>query len=175
MNNKLKELMELSNSVDVICREVEKANEEKKVVVKQKLKDRWNAMIDDIQSFYPVIKSLGRKGCHRIGKYDFGYPYGYKAIGPDGVTFIYNEGYPVKTYIDHGGGWNSVERRDFDQWYSKYPKTVETLLENWRGGYYNVYSQIEKDLEKRLSESIKKRANECRKQTEELDKKLAEY
>lgn len=170
MNKRIAELMELNKAVDVICAEVEKTNEVKREQIKGNYRDRWNAMFDDLDEIIPVVHSI-TKGDDRIGKFRFGYPYGYRAIGENGVTFIRNSASTV-VYVDYGGGWDQIRRDNFDDWYRHYKPTVEALLDNWRDGR-NLYGQIEVDLEKRLAASIKRKAEACRKVTEELDKKLA--
>lgn len=170
MNKRIAELMELNKAVDVICAEVEKTNEVKREQLKGNYRDRWNAMFDDLDEIIPVVHSITKAG-DRIGKFEFGYPYGYRAIGEDGVTFIRNSASTV-VYVDYGCGWNQIRRDNFEDWYRHYKPTVEALLDNWHGGR-NLYGQIEKGLEKRLAASIKKKVEACRKATEELDKKLA--
>lgn len=171
MNNKIVELMELSKAVDVICSEVEKNNEIKREQIKGNYKERWNALWDDLNEIIPVIDSFTKLD-DRIGKYKFGYPYGFNYLsGEDGVTFIRG----LKTtavYVDLPGGWSQIHRDNFESWYRACKETVEVLLDNWRYGR-NLYGQIEKDLEEILATSIKRKAEACRKATEELNKKLA--
>jgi len=172
MNNKIAELMELNKAVDVICAEVEKTNEVKREQIKGNYRDRWNAMFDDLDEIIPVVHSITKAG-DRIGQFEFGYPYGWCAIGwGDGVTFIRHSASTV-VYVDYPGGWAQIQRDNFEDWYSNYKPTVEALLDNWRGGR-NLYGQIEADLEKRLAASIKRKVEACRKATEELDRKLEE-
>ena len=172
MNNKIVELMELSKAVDVICSEVEKHNEIKREQIKGNYKERWNAFWDDMDEIICVITSF-TKFNDRIGKYKFGYPYGYNFLhGEDGITFIKKSKETV-VYVDYPGGWSQIRRDNFEDWYRAYKETVETLLDNWRDGR-NLYGQIEKDLEERLAASIKRKAEACRKATEELDRKLEE-
>ena len=172
MNKRIAELMELNKAVDVICAEVEKTNEVKREQLKGNYRDRWNAMFDDLDEIIPVVHSI-TKGGDRIGKFGFGYPYGWCAIGgEDGVTFIRHSA-STAVYVDYASGWNQIRRDNFEDWYRHYKPTVEALLDNWRDGR-NLYGQIEKDLEERLAASIKKKAEACRKATEELDRKLEE-
>lgn len=170
MNNKIVELMELSKAVDVICSEVEKHNEIKREQIKGNYKERWNAFWDDMDEIICVITSF-TKFNDRIGKYKFGYPYGYNFLhGEDGITFIKKSKETV-VYVDYPGGWSQIRRDNFEDWYRAYKETVETLLDNWHNGY-NLYNQIEEDLENRLSASIRQKVEECRKTTEELDLEL---
>ena len=171
MNNKIAELMELNKVVDVICAEVEKTNEVKRGQIKGNYRDRWNAMFDDLDEIIPVVHSITKEG-DRIGRFEFGYPYGCAIGWEDGVTFIRHSVSTV-VYVDHACGWNQIRRDNFDDWYRYHKPTVEALLDNWRGGR-NLYGQIEKDLEERLAASIKRKVEACRKATEELDMKLEE-
>lgn len=170
MNKRIAELMELNKAVDVICAEVEKTNEVKREQIKGNYRDRWNAMFDDLDEIIPVVNNISKVD-DRIGKYKFGYPYGFNYLsGEDGVTFIRG----LKTtdvYVDIPGGWRQIRRDKFESWYRACKETVETLLDNWRGGR-NLYGQIEKDLEERLAASIRRKVEECRKTTEELDLEL---
>ena len=176
MNNKIKELMELSAAVDVICNEVEKSNKEKEKAIEGKLKDKWNAMWDDIETFIPAVEMLRPKESYiHVGKYKYGYPYGFDYWMEYGITFIVTPDKPIEVFMDYGGGWSEIKRNSFDYWMTYRKSCVEELLSHWRkDGKYDAYAQMEKDIEKRLAENIKRKAIECQKRTEELDCKLKE-
>ena len=174
MNNKLRELMELSDAVDVICKSVDEEYAEKQERYKTTLSQLWNIMWDELDEFKTVVKSMHFNNGDRLGKYTFGYPYGYNALtGQDGLTFIIGQKNSVLVYCDFGGSWGPIHRWNFADVYRRHPDTVEALLGNWRK-CMNVYEQIEKDLEKQFSERIKKKAMDHKKKLEEIDKKLME-
>ena len=172
MNDRLRELVELSEAVDVICKEVKKSNEEKKLILKGNLEVRWNQMWEDLNDLLIACQNLKYPGCHHLKKVSFGYPYGYNALHDWGVTLIYNSGFCPKVMIDNREGWREAtwkgDRYGFSYWYRCEPKVLEMLLDNWP----RVYSELENTVAEELAKSIRDQAEAARKETEELNRKL---
>ena len=172
MTEKLKELMELSNAVDVICKSVAKDNAEKQKLIDIRLEDKWNKMWEDIVSILPALEVLRPKNHYvHIGKYEYGYPYGWNAMGANGITFIIDTHNPIAVYMDKSGGWEQMgnEKSDFDYWMRHYKPCIEMLLNEWP----DMFPKIQADLERRIAENIKNRIKTCEQETKKLDEKLA--
>lgn len=172
MNNKLKELMELSNAVDVIIKQADEGNAAKEEKLKYKMLDRWNAMWDDMDDILPAVEMLRpQKHYKHIGKYNYGYPYGWDALRTYGITFVVVANTRTKIMMDCVGGWGEITRDSFDELMRCHRPCIEMLLEKWDG----VYENMTKDIEMRIADNIKKKIKDCKERTEEIDRKLEIY
>lgn len=169
MNNKIKALMELNSQVETICKAVAEENALKDKAIIESYKTRWESMWDELEEFITVIDAIKPIGCHRLGKYTFGYPYGYKATGKRGLTFVTNTDFPAVTMLDGNSGWGKITRNSFKSWMNSTDrKSIEFLLDNWT----DVKFQIETDLQKRLENYINNKIKNTAETTEDLDKRM---
>ena len=169
MNDKIKSLMELSSQVDVICKAVEQENAAKDEAIIKSYRTRWDKMWDELDEFISAVNIFKTKGCHHIGKYTFGYPYGYRVTGKCGLTFATNTNFPTMVILDRSSGWGEIHRNSFDEWMNKdWRKSVEFLLDNWT----DVKYQIEEDFQRRLKEHIDTKIKNAAETTEDIDEKM---
>lgn len=165
MTDKLRELIELGKSVDVICAEVDKSNAKKQEVYKAGLAEQWKSMVDDLTSLLPAVEAINFDNYIIFGDYIVRYE--RNSNGNIGISVYYNveRHFAMDCPVSKDKG-----KYDFESWYEKWPLRTEWLLDNWE----ELYAGILEELEKRISYEIKRKIRERERKTEQMDKKLAE-
>lgn len=188
MNNRLKELMELNEAVDTVCKACDTENDKRRTIIAESYEEKWNKMWDDIErDILPVVEKMGR--------IQFEYEYHYTR--PLGNVFALDthkiKFYGIEVYFDHQDGKHHAISRTMKRYNPDRPCYRESDIKSY--GFYHLYNAgdisqrrikgllddwnrlypiILDDLAKRMEEQIKKKLSDKEKETKELMKECGE-
>lgn len=192
MNERLRELMELSRAVDTLCAACDKENDKRKTVIMESYEEKWNKMWDDIENdVLPVVEEYIKNEMFLRNHFP-GLCYDYHYIRPTGDYYALDSHqikfyYPSSVFIDYTDGKHCRIKREIESRFhnnseitahgfelynmgDNSQRRVEGLLDDWD----RLYEVIMKDLADRMEKQIKERLKAKEKEVKELMREAGE-